>query len=125
MRERRLGEDVVGDPVRELRERVRRARRDDQQVGPRQVLVDVFALRPAREREERLLGDEALRSRRDERDHVVPLLHEQARQLARLVGGDPSGDTQQDPAHLNVPVRLESTAVGIESPYFVAVEVYS
>ena len=31
--ERRLGEDVVGEPVRELGERVRRQRRDHEQVG--------------------------------------------------------------------------------------------
>ncbi len=47
MRECRLGEDIVGDAVRELRERVRGARRNDQQVGARQVLVDVVALRRA------------------------------------------------------------------------------
>ena len=45
VRERRFGEDVVGEPVRELRERVRRARRDEQQVGARQVEVDVLGRR--------------------------------------------------------------------------------
>ena len=35
MRERGLGEDVVGDPLRELGERVRGAGRDDEQVGAR------------------------------------------------------------------------------------------
>ena len=63
MRERGLGEDVVGDPVGELRERVRRAGRDDEQVGARQVRVDILVRRPPREREEGLLGDEALRRR--------------------------------------------------------------
>ena len=52
--ERRLGEDVVGEAVRELRERVRRARRDEEQVGAGQMEVDVLAGRPARERAERL-----------------------------------------------------------------------
>ena len=60
VRERRLGEDVVGEPVRELRERVRRARRDEQQVGARQVQIDVVGRRPARERAEGLRGDEPL-----------------------------------------------------------------
>ena len=46
VRERRLGQDVVGEPVRELRERVRRERRDDEQVGARQMRVGV-GRRPA------------------------------------------------------------------------------
>ena len=63
MRERRLGEDVVGEPVRELRERVRGAGRDEQQVGARQMEIDVVAGRPARERAEGLGGDESLGAR--------------------------------------------------------------
>ena len=98
--ERRLGEEVVGEAVRELRERVRGARRDDEQVGARQVEVEVLRRRAPRERREGLGADEALGARRDERDHLVPVLHEQARELARLVGGDPAGDAEEDPAHL-------------------------
>ena len=41
VRERRLGEDVVGEPVRELRERVRGQRRDDEQVGALEMRVRV------------------------------------------------------------------------------------
>ena len=67
VRERRLGEDVVGEAVRELRERVRRARGDDEQVGARQVEVDVVAGRPAREGAKGLGGDEPLGAGRDER----------------------------------------------------------
>ena len=99
MRERRLGEDVVGEPVRELRERVRRARRDEQQVGARQVEVDVLAGGPARERAKRLGGDEALGAGRHERHDVVPGLDEQAADLAGLVGGDAAGDPEQDAGH--------------------------
>ena len=44
--ERSLGEQVVGDPLRELRERVRGARGDDEQVGARQVEVEIL-VRPA------------------------------------------------------------------------------
>ena len=40
-------EQVVGEAVRELRERVRRARRDDEQVGARQMRVEVVARRAA------------------------------------------------------------------------------
>ena len=43
MGERRLGEHVVGDPTRELGERVRGARRDDQQVGARQMRIRILA----------------------------------------------------------------------------------
>jgi hypothetical protein len=96
--ERRLGEWVVGDPVRELRQRVGGARRDEKQVGLRQVRVEILGGRPACERQERPLGDELLRSRGDERHHVVPGFDEQARHVARLVRGDPSADTEQDTA---------------------------
>ena len=99
MRERRFGEDVVGEPVRELRERVRRAGRDEQQVGARQVEIDVLGRGPPRERAERLGGDEALGAGRDERNDVVPRFHEEAADLARLVGGDAAGDPEEDPGH--------------------------
>ena len=65
MRERGLGEDVVGEAVCELRQRVRRARRDDEEVGARQVEVDIVSGRPPREGAERLRGDEPLGARRD------------------------------------------------------------
>ena len=99
MRERSLGQDVVGDPVRQLREGVRGARGDDEQVCPGQVLVDVLAARAPCQRQERLLGHEALRALGDERDHLVACLDEQARQLAGLVGRDAAGDAQEDPGH--------------------------
>ena len=99
MRERRLGEDVVGEPVRELRHRVRRARRDDQQVGARQVEVDVIAGRAPREGAKRLGGDKALGAGRDEGHDVVALLDEQPAELARLVGGDAARHPQQDAGH--------------------------
>ena len=63
--------EVVGEPVGELRERVRGARRDDEQVGAGQVQVEVLAGRPARERGEGLGADEPLGAGRDERDHLV------------------------------------------------------
>ena len=75
--ERRLGEHVVGEPVRELRERVRRQRRDHERVGARQVRIEIVRRRPARERVEGLGGDEALGAGRDERQHVVPRPYEQ------------------------------------------------
>ena len=106
VRERGLGEDVVGDPLRELGERVRRAGRDDEQVGVLEVRIQVLARRPPRERVERLRRDELLGAARDERHDVVPRLDEQPRQLAGLVGGDASGYAEQDPRHGRIlPVR--------------------
>ena len=99
MRERRLGEDVVGEPVRELGQRVRRARRDDEQVGAREMEIDVVPRRPPGERPERLGRDEALGAGRDERHDVVAVLDEQPAQLARLVGGDATGHAEQDAGH--------------------------
>ena len=72
--ERGFGEEVVGDAVGELRERVRGARRDDEQVGPGQVQIEVLVRRAARESLEGLGADEALRAGRDERDTSWPAL---------------------------------------------------
>ena len=99
VRERRLGEDVVGEPVRELRERVRRARRDEQQVGAREVEVHVLGRGPAGERAEGLGGDEALGAGRHERHDVVPALDQQTADLAGLVGGDAPCNPKQDAGH--------------------------
>ena len=99
MGQRGLEQDVVGEPVGELRERVRRARSDGEQVGPGQVRIRVVAGWTAGEGGEGLRADEALRAGRDERDHLVPALDEQAGQLTRLVGGDAAADAEQDAAH--------------------------
>ena len=99
MGERRLGEHVVREPVRELGHRVRGQRRDHEQVGARQVRVEIFLRRPACERGERLTADEAVRPVRDDGNDVVPGLDEQARQLASLVGGDPAGDPEEHLGH--------------------------
>ena len=90
------------EAVRELRQRVRGAGSDDEQVGARQMQIQVLAGRPARERHERLGTDEALGAGRDERDHLVPGLDEQARELAGLVRRDAPGNPEQDPAHLSL-----------------------
>ena len=50
MCERRLGEDVVGDPLSELRERVRRARRDEEEVCAVEVRIQVLGRGPPRKR---------------------------------------------------------------------------
>jgi len=99
MGEHGLREDVVGQAVGELGERVGRAGRDHEQVGAGQVRVEILVGGAPGQRVERLRGDEALGPRRDERHHVVARLDEQAGQLARLVGGDPPRHTQQDTGH--------------------------
>ena len=99
MCERRFGDEVVGEPVRELRQGVRGQRRDDEQIGSRQVRVEIVAWSPAGKSEEGLSPDETLGSRGDERDDLVPGLDEQADELARLVRGNPTGDADKDSSH--------------------------
>src|SRR5918992_733911 len=61
MGERRLREDAVGEPVHELRQRVRGAGRDDEEVGAAEVRVRIVAGGPARQGGEGLGAHEALR----------------------------------------------------------------
>ena len=97
--QRRLRQDVVRQAVRELRQRVRGARRHEQQVGPGEMEVDVVAGRPPREGAEGLGRDEALGPGREQRDDVVARLDEEPRDLAGLVGGDAARDAQQHACH--------------------------
>ncbi len=109
MGERRLGQDVVGEPVGESRERMGGERRDDEHVGVLEVRVRVGAGSRAREREEGLGGDEPFGATRHERVDVVPRLDEQPDELARLVGGDAARDADEDPGHADiVPVGCAS-----------------
>ncbi|MDX6483567.1 MAG: Winged helix DNA-binding domain, partial [Gaiellaceae bacterium] len=68
------------------------------------------------ERVEGLGAHEPLRAGCDERDHLVAVLDEQPRQLARLVRRDSSSDPEQNPAHTRiVPVRtLEEAAAWVD-----------
>ena len=91
MRERGLGDEIVRQAVGELRERVRGQRCDDEEVGPGQMCVEILSGRAPCEGEEGLRADEALGPRSDERDDLVAVLDEQADELPRLVGGDPTG----------------------------------
>ena len=99
VRERGLGEEVVREPVREPRERVRRERRDDEQVGVLEVRVRVGRRMLARERPERLGRDEPLGPARHDRRDVVPGPHEQPHELAGLVGRDAAGHSEEDSRH--------------------------
>jgi hypothetical protein len=115
VRERCLGDDVVGEPVCELGERVRGQRRDDEEVGTGEMEVEVVRGRAPREREERLGPNEPLRSARDERDHLVAALDEQPHQLARLVGGNPTGHADEHPGHARNSARLEAAPTAAEA----------
>ena len=99
VREHGLGEHVVGQPVGEPRHRVRRQRRDDEQIGALEMRIRIGGSRRARERVERLGGDEPLGPARRQRQHVMAGANEQADDLARLVGRDAAGDAKDDARH--------------------------
>jgi hypothetical protein len=61
MGERSLRDEVVGQSLRQLCERVRRQRRHDEQLGACEVRVEILAGRPSRQREEGLRAHEPLR----------------------------------------------------------------
>ena len=115
VREHRLGERVVGETVRQARHRVRRQRRDDEQVGALKVRIRIGRRGRAGERVERLGGDESLGTARRQRQDVVPGTDEEPDDLARLVGGDAAGDPEDDARHrhsLPVTGRKERGADG-------------
>ena len=99
VRERRLGEHVVGQPVGELGQRVRSQRGDHQQIRLREVWVRVVVDRVVRQGGERLLGDEALGATRHQGKDLVPGQHETPCELARLVGGNPARHAEEDASH--------------------------
>ena len=108
--ERELREHVVRQPVRQLRERVRGQRRDHQQVGVDQVRVELVRLLAPGERLERPRRDEALGLGGQDRRHLVPRLDEESAELARLVGGDAAGHSEEDPpGHVQRPSSCTCT----------------
>ena len=104
-RERGHREEVVGEPVRELREDVGGGGRDDEKVrslGEADV-QDVRLLAPevrergtAREGLERERRDEARRGRRQDRVHARAGLRQPAREIRGLVRGDRAADAEED-----------------------------
>ena len=99
MRERRLGHQVVGETVRELRERIRRRGGDDEEVGSGQVRVGILGRRPAGQGREGPRPDEAVSPGGHERDDIVPALDEQPDEVAGLVRRDSAGHTEKHPRH--------------------------
>ena len=86
----------------ELREGVRGQRRNDEEVGSRQMRVQILRRRAPCEGEEGLRTDEALGPGGDERDDLVPALDEQPDELTRLVGGDSPCDTHEHAGHTRI-----------------------
>jgi hypothetical protein len=99
MCERRFGQHVVGEAVRQLCQRVRRQRRDHEQVGARQVDVQILRRRTPREREERFAADEAVGAVGHDGNDLVFPFDEEADELAGLVGGDAARHADEDPRH--------------------------
>ena len=100
-------EQVVGDAVRELRQRVRGRGRTTSELGPvRELDVRDLALlgggeelrahRRAGQRLQRERRDEARRRGRRDAAHLVARAPQRAHQLRDLVGGDAAGDRDQD-----------------------------
>jgi hypothetical protein len=121
--ERRAREEVVGQAVGELGDRVRARRGDQEDVGvadelemaervvvgwhlvgeraARRVALELAGQdRRAAERRERRRADEPLRGLGLHDAHRVARLRREADDLERLVGGDPAADADQDPGQL-------------------------
>ena len=93
MRQRALGDEVVGDPARQLRERVGGGRCDHVEIGALEVRVGALLTRAPRKSVQRLRGHEPLPGLGQKRNHLVPVLDEQAHEFARLVGGNATTNT--------------------------------
>ena len=112
-REAKRREQVVAESVRDFREEIGRRGRDHDDVPVARELDVAHAVGHARVphvRMHRLSGERLQRRRRNEATagfghddaHVGAGLDEKARQLRRLVGGDPAGDPEQNPLSGNV-----------------------
>ena len=99
MCEHGFGNDVVREPVRHARERVRRQRRDDEEVPVPKVRVRIVTRRTSRERPEGLGRDESHRAGGQDRLDLVSRPDEQANERARFVRRNPAGDSEQDARH--------------------------
>src|SRR6185312_15135903 len=94
-----LSEDIVGEPMRELGKRVRRERRDDEQVRVDEVWIEVARRLAARKGLEGVRGHEPLCVRREDGCDLVAGAHEESAKLARLVGGNPTRDSEKNSSH--------------------------
>jgi hypothetical protein len=85
--------------VGEFRERVRRQRRDDEQIGLRQVRVRTLVDRMVRQGGEGFPRHEPLGAGRHDREHLMPGQYQAARQFTRFVGGNPARHAEEDASH--------------------------
>ena len=97
--QRGLREDVVGETVRQLRQRVGGERRDDEKVGVDEMGIEIAWSLAPRERLEGVRRDELLCVGCEDRSHLVSRFHEQPNQLAGLVGRDTARDADEDASH--------------------------
>ena len=122
-REGRHGEEIVGEPVRELREEVGGRRRDEeesrafgeadvQDVGLRAPEVRVRGA--PRERLKRQRRDESGRCSRQDRVHARAGLRELAREIGGLVSSDGAADAEEDS------LPAEDRDLGHQSPTFIS-----
>ena len=104
-RKGRHGEQVVGEPVRELREDVGGGGRDEEEISRfgeadvqnvRLRAPQVRVRRAPREGLKRQGGDESGRRGGQDRVHLRTRLRELARELGRLVSGDGAADAEED-----------------------------
>ena len=107
-------QEIVGDPVRELADDIRRGGRDEQQIdcrrerdvldvgihAPRKLVGDDVA---ARDRLEGDRADELRRGVRHDRDDFVATFLQPARHFDGLVGANAAGHAESD-QHLNLAV---------------------
>ena len=88
--------------MRQLRERVRRERRDHEQVGLDEVRVELPRRFTPGESLEGLRGHERLGLLGQDRRHLVAGLDQQTREFGRLVGRDSARHTKENPGHTNI-----------------------
>ena len=81
--------------------------RDHEQVGARQVRVEILVRGPTGKCGKGLPANESIGTPSNEWDHLVASPDKQARQLTRLVGGDAAGDSEKNPRHADIACPLE------------------
>ena len=122
-REGDRGHQVVGKTVGEPRDQMRRGRNRDEHLGPvgqfdvrnPGLLVrgeEFAAQRVAAQGLQRQRRDELERVRGGHNPNLVPAAHEQAHQIARLVGGNATRDAEQHATHARpqfAPAKVQLT----------------
>ena len=71
----------------------------DEQVGVDEMWIEILRRLTAGERLEGVRGHEPLGIRRQDRSDLMACLYEESAKLARLVGGDPTRDSEKNSSH--------------------------